>query len=480
MQSESTFNSLNPATGQVIWQGKAASQTDVNTAVSAAKAAFPAWRNLELAKRIAFLEAYKKALLDSKDVLAEAISQSVGKPLWESRSEVAAMANKVGISIEAYQLRCPETQKQQTDVISMTTHRAHGVMAVLGPFNFPGHLPNGHIVPALLAGNTIVFKPSEYAPLVAEHLLKCWESCHPPQHVLQIVQGGKETGQCLSEHPEIDGLLFTGSWQTGKLLALHMAKTPYKILALEMGGNNPLIVGTIQDIHAAAYLTVQSAFLTSGQRCTCARRLIVPVGNQGDRFLEALIAMMHTLRVGAYTDHPEPFMGPLISPQAAEKLLQVQDALLAAGAKSLVMLSRKHESQAFVTPGLIDVTRVKNRPDEEYFGPFLQVIRIANFHEALEEANRTQYGLAAGLLSDHPEEYELFFKSIKAGIINWNTPLTGASSAAPFGGVGRSGNNRPSALYAADYCAYPVASMRSEHLKMPSTISPGIHLHEEK
>lgn len=473
---DASFNGSNPATGEIIWQGQAALTETVDLAISSAKAAFPQWRDLELSDRIAYLKSYQEALQQSKHHLAETISKSTGKPLWESLTEVASMINKVAISIEAYHLRCPYTEKVQPPQISITTHRAHGVMGVLGPFNFPGHLPNGHIVPALLAGNTIVYKPSELTPLVAEEMLKCWAACDLPKGVINMVQGGRETGQAVSMHPELDGLLFTGSWPTGKELAIHMAKTPYKILALEMGGNNPLVIGKLSNIDAAAYLTLQSAFLTSGQRCTCARRLIIPKGEMGDRLISVLSQMTKHIHIGSYTDRPEPFMGPLISSQAADKLLQAQEKLVTAGAIPLLPLARTAQGPAFVSPGLIDVTPIADRPDEELFGPLLQIIRVAGFPEALAVANQTAYGLAAGLFSESEEEYRLFFKSIRAGIVNWNTPLTGASSASPFGGIGRSGNNRPSALYAADYCAYPVASLISEQLQMPAIKTPGIIL----
>lgn len=465
---------INPATGDTIWEGSSANQEIVDLAIQSAKEAFWNWSNLELGERIKYLEAFRESLLRSKQPLAEAISKNTGKPLWEAATEVAAMANKITISIEAYQMRCPEIRKELPQGISKTTHRPHGVMAVLGPFNLPGHLPNGHIVPSLLAGNTIVFKPSEFTPLVAEEILKCWESCGLPNGVINLIQGSKETGRSLAEHPGIDGLLFTGSWNTGRHLAEYMAKTPYKILALEMGGNNPLVIGSISDFSAASYATIQSAFITSGQRCTCARRIMVPRGSNGDAFIETLVGMTKEIRIGPYTDHPEPFMGPMISPMAAENLLNDQKKLIDMGAEPLIALSQWKNRPAFLTPGIIDVTKITPLPDEEYFGPFLQVVRTDNFDEAIKEANQTHYGLVAGLFSDREEEYRYFFKSVRAGIINWNTPLTGASSSAPFGGIGKSGNNRPSALYAADYCAYPVASLISPKLKMPATISPGI------
>jgi succinylglutamic semialdehyde dehydrogenase len=260
-----SITAKNPATGEVIWEGNSANDTLIEQAIEAAKNAFSEWSQLEFDQRASLLEKFHMCLLEKQESLAETISISTGKPLWEAKGEVLSMANKVTISIDSFKTRCPTIKTPQAQNLSITRHRAHGVMAVLGPFNFPGHLPNGHIVPALLAGNTVIFKPSELAPLVAEHTAQCWESVGLPAGVFNMLQGGKETGQLLSEHPKIDGLLFTGSWQTGKHLSEFMAKTPYKILALEMGGNNPLVVGTLSDFNAAAYLTIQSAYLTAGQ-----------------------------------------------------------------------------------------------------------------------------------------------------------------------------------------------------------------------
>lgn len=468
------FASINPATNDVVWKGNAASNKDIDEAIRTATEAFPDWSNTPLATREQFLNRFKQCLNESKDPLSLAISQETGKPLWESKSEVSTMINKIDISIEANRQRCHKVSKEHPSATSITRYRPHGVVAVFGPFNFPGHLPNGHIVPALLAGNTVVFKPSEYAPLVAEVTAKCWEAANLPKGVFNLVQGGKNTGQYLAQHPSINGLFFTGSWQTGRALSEQFGSRPEKILAVEMGGNNPLVVSELSDIKAAAYLTVQSAYLTSGQRCTCARRLIVIHHSNSEDYLAELIRMIHTIKVGAYTDSPEPFMGPVISRQAANTLIQAQNILIQRGGQPLVKMELLQEESSFLSPGLIDVTPITDRPDDEYFGPLLQLIKVNSFEEAIEEANRTSYGLAAGLLSDNEMQYKEFYRRIRAGVVNWNVQLTGASSSAPFGGIGHSGNHRPSAYYAADYCSYPVASLESSKIKMPSVISPGI------
>lgn len=468
------FISRNPATGEVVWNGSAANSAEVSDAVNAAKAAFPSWAMTPLKTRIEYLQKFEDTLKDNLNSLAEAISKDTGKPLWESKGEVNAMINKVSISIRAYSERCPEVSVEHPAGLSITRHKPHGVIAVFGPFNFPGHLPNGHIIPALLAGNSVIWKPSELAPLVGEAVMQCWGKCNLPPGVINMIQGGRDTGRFLMSHSDIDGLFFTGSWETGKILLDQFSKHPEKILALEMGGNNPLVVTKITDPKTAAFITVQSAFLTSGQRCSCARRLIIVKGPNSDAFIQELVRLIQTIKVGPYTDTPEPYMGPVISESAVRHLLAAQDLLKSQGGRTLVEMRLLKIDTGLLSPGLIDVTHVQRRADEEIFGPLLQMIQVPDFNAAIEEANHTAFGLTAGLLSPDADEFNEFYNRINAGIINWNTPLTGASSAAPFGGIGKSGNYRPSAYYAADYCAYPVATIESPVLQLPSTLPPGI------
>lgn len=471
---QKNFQSHDPASGKVLWEGLEAAEHEVNSAIVNARLAFEGWSALSLNKRIDYLYAFRDLLQTSKDILVETISQETGKPLWDSRGEFAAMVNKIDISIDAYADRCGEKVKHHPLGLSLTRHKPHGVVAVLGPYNFPGHLPNGHIIPALLAGNTVIFKPSELTPLTGEVIFQCWKKTGIPAGVINLVQGGKETGRMISVHPDLDGLFFTGSWETGKLLIEHFASHPEKILALEMGGNNPLVAFDISDTKAAAYFIIQSAFISSGQRCTCARRLIIPKGEKGDQLLNDLIEMMKGIIIGPYYEVPEPFMGPVISEESARRLLETQSLLQAKNGKILVEMMHTKPKTGFITPGLIDATLIKDRADQEVFGPLLQVIRVLDFEEAIKEANQTSYGLVAGLLSDREDLYREFYQKVRAGVINWNTPTTGASSNAPFGGIGRSGNFRPSAYYAADYCSYPVASIESPQLKMPDSKTAGI------
>ncbi|WP_437883810.1 succinylglutamate-semialdehyde dehydrogenase [Pseudomonas sp. LRF_L74] len=466
------FESLNPLNQQVLWRGRSASARQVHDALGAARSAFPAWALRPLAERIACVERFADCLRAQAEALAFAIGEETGKPLWEARSEVVSMINKVAISIRSQAERAGE--RHSADGSASLGHRPHGVVAVLGPYNFPGHLPNGHIVPALLAGNCVLFKPSELTPRVAELSVQCWQQAGLPRGVLSLLQGGRQTGEALAGVEGIDGLFFTGSSSTGAALHRQFAGHPERLLALEMGGNNALLVEPVADRAAALQIILQSAFISAGQRCTCARRLLVPEGEWGDALLRDLVAAAARLRLGAFDETPEPFMGTVISLRAAAQLREAQQHLIEWGAKPLLPLTQPRPDSALLTPGIIDVTPLECAPDEEYFGPLLQVRRYRDFDQAIELANATRFGLAAGLVSDCAERFARFHSLSRAGIVNWNKPLTGASSSAPFGGIGASGNHRPSAWYAADYCAYPVATLKAETLSAPPAL-PGLN-----
>jgi succinylglutamic semialdehyde dehydrogenase len=453
-----SFTSIDPATGEVVWEGEAAGERQVTDAVNAARAAFQPWADLPREERIAAMRRYKAALEERRGAFAEALSREAGKALWETTAELGSMIGKVDLSIAAYDERTGEKASDTAFGRAVLRHRAHGVMAVLGPFNFPGHLPNGHIVPALLAGDTVVFKPSEETPLAGQLMVEALQAADLPKGVINLVQGGRETGQALLEQ-EIDGLLFTGSAQAGAVFRKKFADRPDVILALELGGNNPLVVWDVSDAEAAASLIVQSAFITTGQRCSCARRLIVPAGAEGEEIVAAVAALADRLVIGPWNGEAEPFMGPLISARAAQDALQAFSQL--GGELMREMAPVPGLSEAFVTPGMVDVTGIETS-DEEIFAPVLQVRRVASFDEALIAANGTRYGLSAGLISDDPKRWEHFLTRIRAGVVNFNRPTTGAAGSMPFGGLGASGNHRPSAYYAADYCAYPVASFEAD------------------
>jgi len=457
--SDSEIISYQPATGDELWRGPI---SDIDETVLRARRGWPQWAAQPLATRIELMRRFANEVRKEQDSFAELIAKETGKPLWEARGEVESVVAKVEISIRAYAER---TGQRKLDSALQGTaavrHKPHGVLAVLGPFNFPAHLPNGHIVPALIAGNAVVFKPSEKAPATGEFLLKCFHAAGVPATAVQLVVGGPDEGKALVAHEGIDGVLFTGSAQAGIAINRKLSANPGKIVALEMGGNNPLVLWDTPKLTDAAVLIVQSAFTTAGQRCTAARRLIVK-SSLYDAAIAEVKRLTARLIVGAPFDEPAPFMGPVIDNLAADQLTESFLYLMSNGGKPLSHMRRPREGLPFVTPGLIDTTAMAERPDVELFGPLLQVVRVDDFDQAIAEANNTRFGLAASLVGGSPQEYNRFWANIRAGIVNWNRPTSGASSAAPFGGVGFSGNHRPAAFYAADYCAYPVASTEME------------------
>ncbi len=451
--------SFEPATGAELWRGPS---SDVDAEVATAREAWPKWAAAPLSERVSIVRKFANIIKAEAETLADKIARETGKPLWEARTEVDTVANKVDISVRAYTER---TSQRLVDgkpgSRQALRHKPHGVLAVLGPYNFPAHLPNGHIVPALIAGNAIVFKPSEKTPAVGEMLVDFYRKAGIPEGIVRIVQGGPETGKALTANPDIDGVLFTGSAQTGIAINRQFAHRPDKIVALEMGGNNPIVVWDTHDLHSAAVLVVQSAFLSAGQRCTAARRLIVK-DTLYDRLIPEVKKLTDRLLFGAPHDEPQPFMGPVIDNHVADGLTESFLALMSEGGRPIRHMTRPLPDLPFLTPGIIDVTDMASRIDIELFGPLLQVVRVPDFGTAIAEANNTRFGLSASLIGGKAAMYDEFWANIRAGIVNWNAPTNGASSAAPFGGIGLSGNHRPSAYYAADYCAYPVASAEND------------------
>lgn len=458
MSSEEII-SFEPATGAELWRAK---RGNVDETVARARRAWAQWAALPLSQRMELVRRFANEVRKESDKLATLIARETGKPLWEARTEVESVVNKVEISIRAYADRT--SQRKLDNALQGTAslrHKPHGVMAVLGPYNFPAHLPNGHIVPALIAGNAVVFKPSEKTPATGELLVQCFHRAGISAAVVQLLVGGPEEGQALVAHEGIDGVLFTGSAHVGIAINRKLAARPDKIVALEMGGNNPIVVWDTPKLTDAAALIIQSAFTSAGQRCSAGRRLIVKA-SLFDAVMTEVKRLTERIIVGAPFDEPAPFMGPVIDNPTADALTESFLYLLSHGGKAIKHMVRTRDELPFLSPAIIDVTQVKDRPDVELFGPLLQVIKVDDFDEAIAEANNTRFGLSASLIGGGPQDYNRFWANIRAGVINWNRPTNGASSAAPFGGVGLSGNHRPSAYYAADYCAYPVASTEME------------------
>lgn len=464
------FISLSPIDNCELWSGYFASKKNIDDAVISSIKAFKEWSLLKIEERVEYLKKFVSILEEEKSGIAEMISKEIGKPLWESLIEVNAMKGKLEPSIKSFNERCKDSAiEMQNGSVSRTRNMPHGVIAVFGPYNFPGHMPNGQILPALLAGNTVIFKPSESAPASSEKIMDCWEKAKLPVGVINMLQGDYRVGEALCKHPKINGVFFTGGKTAG--LKIRQSLSVDKICVLEMGGNSPLVVWDSSDIKATVIATINSAFITSGQRCSCARRLIVPNNEFGNIFLDELVMVSKKIIIGKYDDHPEPYMGPVRHKKILDNILTIQEILIENGAESLLKSQRIYDNGNYITPGIIDVTNVDSRSDIEIMGPFLQVIKVKDFSDAINEANNTEYGLAAGLFSERKELYDEFVINVKAGIINWNQQLTGASPWAPFGGIKSSGNFHPAGYSASDFCSYKIGSIES-NIAPEATVMP--------
>lgn len=489
-----SLRSHNPARpAETVWTG-APNVKHVDRAVAAARAALPAWARTPVEKRIEALKAYQKLCAARIDAITALIRDEVGKAEWESKQEAGILGGKVDITLDdsatgalrrvsEFELRLSDSRR------GVCRFRPHGVMAVIGPFNFPAHLPNGHIVPALLLGNTIVLKPSDKTPAVGQMLGELFQEAldavGAPKGVINVVQGAVEPSVALTTHDDIDGILFTGSWPVGRKILEANLDRPGRIVALEMGGSNPAIVMDDADLKQAVIECARAAFNTTGQRCTCTRRIIVHE-RIADRFMDALVKIGRGLRIGAPDADPPVFMGPIIREDARQAALRFADDLGKAGGELLLAPRAvsdvpNGEGGHFISPGVIRVDRFTASDagpgrdagcDIEVFGPVVRVSVVSNYDDAIKQANATQYGLAASIFTRSTELAERFLLDAKAGCVNVNTGTAGASGKLPFGGLGISGNHRPAGAFSVDYCAFPVASMIEDSDAAP--ISPGM------
>ena len=432
----------------------------VDAAVAAARRAFGPWSALPEAARAEHLRAWAATTRRHAERIAALVTREMGKTLAESRQEAVLLADKVDVTLEErvrariapYDLPGGATRTNRC------TYRPFGAMAVIGPFNFPAHLPNGHWVPALLAGNAVVFKPSERTPAVGALMAELMAEAGMPAGVFGLVQGRGDVAAALVAHEGIDGVLFTGSWPVGRRIMESNLDRPGRMVALEMGGSNPAVVLADADLRQAVIECARCAFLTTGQRCTCTRRIVVHRA-VADRFIAALVGMARSATVGSGDADPAPFMGPLVTREARDAALRFQHDLAARGGRILLEARAPAGEGWFLTPGIVQVDRFDRATDREVFGPVVQVAVAEDLDDAIAQANATEFGLAASVFARDAATAERAMRGLRAGCINLNCGTAGASGKLPFGGLGRSGNLRPAGAAMVDSCAYPVASM---------------------
>lgn len=490
------IESRNPARPDlIVWSGKA-NAAAIEGAVGAAQRALPAWAKWGRDNRFKALRKFAELCKLHQQRIAELICDETGKVMWEAKGEAAALAAKVDITLDTsvqgglarvngFEFEMGSGAGAQKT--AKCWFKAHGVMAVLGPFNFPAHLPNGHIVPALAMGNTVVFKPSDKAPgvgqLLAELLNEALAVSGAPNNgrgIVNLVQGGADIASALVAHPGTNGILFTGSWPVGRRILEANLDHPGRIVALELGGNNPVIVMDDADIKQAVIEIVRCAFNTTGQRCTSTRRVIVH-HLAANRLVEAVTKATQKLVIADPRSTTPTFMGPIISDAARQAVFDFQSRCEKAGAEVLVEskpldikpAGRSVGGGYYLSPAIIRVERFslasfdpKDKAgsfdpgcDHEVFGPLLRICEARDLSDAIAQANATRYGLAASIFTKSQGSAERFLFETSAGCLNVNTGTAGASSKLPFGGTGLSGNHRPAGSFSLDYCAYPVAGM---------------------
>jgi succinylglutamic semialdehyde dehydrogenase len=465
--------SINPFSGETLWVGEAATSETVDAAVAAARAAFPAWARMTFSDRHQLVSRFVALVKEESEALTRLIAAEAGKPLWESKTEVNSLITKLDASVDAYKSRASESSREVRGLRSRTRFVPHGIMAVLSPFNFPASMANSHVMPALLAGNTVVLKPSELTPVTGLVLSRLWQRAGIPPGVMNCVTGAKRTGECLVAHKDIDGVLLVGSHAAGMAILRRLVESPEKIVALEMGGNSPLVIWDYDDVDPIVHIIIQSAFMSSGQRCSAARRLLVK--EEDEILIPRLVQVLRRLRIGDFNSTPEPYYGPLIRPAAAMQVIRRVEELTSSGAESILQPVQGGPIGTLVSPGLLGVDNCSDDRDEEIFGPVLKIRRYKTFDEAIALANHTRFGLAAGIVCKSRERFEEFFNGVRAGIVNWNQQLTGATTLAPFGGIKQSGNFRPAGFLSADYCSYAIASFEAETPRLPDQPAPGIN-----
>lgn len=451
----------------------------VDEAVAAARRAQPGWEGLGVEGRARGLLRLRDVLLKAEDPITELLVREVGKVRREARAEARALVSKVDISLHEGQALVAEVD---LDERSGWRWRAHGVMAVLAPFNFPLHLPHGHIVPALLAGNTVVLKPSEVAPFTASLYAWLLREAGLPPGVVNMVQGDGSIGAALAAHPDLDGVLFTGSYAIGTKLLAANAHRPGRMIALEMGGKNPAIVLDDANIERAAMEVALSAFSSAGQRCSCVSRLVVT-----RRISEALIERLAEITEGIVVGHPMDegaFMGPLATQGAMEKFVLAQRAAddegsgCARSPREPAPMREGREVRGYYVAPRVRRVLARDRSSayqrDEIFGPDLAVYVVEDLDEAIGVANDTEYGLSAGVWTGSASAFDECARRLRVGNLGWNAPTVGASSKLPFGGVGNSGNHRPAGVFSSRYCAYPMALTRVSPAEPGAAIPPGI------
>ncbi len=438
-------------------------KADVEAAVSAARAAFPAWRRTSRIRRGELFLRLADLIRGEVDALATVLAQESGKILDEARAEVVE-----GLHMVEYVFgtaRQPVGTVLESEISSKDLYvrrKPRGVVAVITPWNFPFAVPLWMIGPSLLEGNTVVFKPSEETPAIGERLVRLMEEAGFPPGTINLVHGlGEEVGAPLAAHPDVDVVCFTGSYQVGSQIRKLAAESDHKTCALEMGSKSAVIVCEDANVDLACDAAVLSAFKTTGQRCVSAGRILVHE-RLLDRFASGFCERVRRLKFGDPFDKSS-FAGPLINQAAAEKVESYNKLAIDERAEVLIeggrMTTLDQAGGYFMSPM---VYKQRWAPQlctihEEVFGPHVALIPFGSDDEAIKIYNDTPYGLSVAIITEDYRRWRYYRDECDYGMGYVNLPCIGAEVHLPFGGVKRSGNGQPSAAALVDAVTHKTA-----------------------
>lgn len=443
--SGKTFERRNPADQRDlvgIFQDSGAD--DVQAAVAAAKAAFPAWRAVPAPRRGEILLKAAQLLQERKERYSSDLTREMGKPLFEAGGDIVEAIGMAQYAAgEGRRMHGVTTPSELPNKFQMSIRQPIGVVGMITPWNFPMAIASWKMLPALVCGNTVVIKPGEDASISTYNLVECLTEAGVPPGVINIVTGyGPSAGQPLVEHPDVPVLSFTGSTEVGRLV-YELGARQIKRVSLEMGGKNPLIVMDDADLDLVEQGVVWAAFGTTGQRCTATSRLIVHK-KVAAKLVERIVARAQGLRVGNGL-RPETEMGPLVNEDQLRRVLSYIEVGKGEGAQLRCgggrLTGGDYDHGWFVQPTVFTGVRPEMRiAREEIFGPVLSVIEVESLEEAIGVANDVAYGLSSSIYTRDINAAYRAMHELEAGIVYINAPTIGAEIHLPFGGVKATGN----------------------------------------
>ena len=438
--SDTPNASLNPSnTNEIVAHFPASGKVEVDQAALAARAAFPAWADSSPEVRADLLDKVGSTLMARAKELGALLSREEGKTLAEGTGEVMRAARIFRYFGGEAIRRHGRTFESTRPNIDVTTHReAIGVFGLITPWNFPIAIPAWKAAPALAFGNTVVLKPASATPATAHALAAITHECGAPDGVFNLVIGEGGVGGAIVDHDEIDGISFTGSQGVGARVAEGAIKRQARV-QLEMGGKNPLVVLDDADLERAVACAIDGAFFGTGQRCTASSRVIVTEGIY-DRFVAAMAERAQGLKVGDALD-PSSQIGPVVSEDQLEQNMRYVRIATEEGGRLVTggeLLSLTNPGY-FMSPAVIADTSPDMRINqEEVFGPLVSIVRVKDYEEALDVANRGEFGLSAGIITNSLSKARHYRRHVRAGMVMINLPTAGVDYHVPFGGTRKS------------------------------------------